>query len=143
MSDDDVMDRFRKLADPDRPSPRTAAPPRRPGVREPYVAFCAKDKPLRLDIRGRTAGHRIPYGYMPILTYTPRTFETLVITVSSMVIAIRGPRLEPIADAIGLLTCDFIQEYDPEYFLEPTDPNAPLVTSIVSKLRHGMSLDDE
>jgi hypothetical protein len=59
-----------------------------------------------------------------------------------MVIVIRGQHLEPIDDAIGLLTCDFIQEYDREHFLEPEDAHAPLITSIASKLRHGIELDD-
>jgi hypothetical protein len=144
---EDVLDKFRRLADPKRrtepPAPPQPALVHRPGALLPYVAFDAKDKALRLDIRGRKAGHRIPYGYMPILTYTPWTFAQLIITVSNLVVVVRGQRLEPIADAIGLLSCDFIQEYDPEHFLEPGDASAPFITSIETKLRHGMDLDGE
>ena len=139
MSEEDTIEKFRRLAAPR----RRIEPARLPGERLPYVAFDCKDNPIRLDIRGRTVGHRVPYGYMPLLTYTPWTFDKLMITVSNLVIVIRGERLEAIADAIGWLSCVFIQEYDPEHFLEPTDPKAPLVRSIESKLRHGMEMEDE
>lgn len=146
MHDDDVRNpedpitTFRRLADPRRwPEPRSAPKVAvRPGEREPYVAFKGNDRSPSLDIRGRTIGHRIPWSYQPILTYTPRSFDHLILTVSSLVVIVRGVRIEPIADALGLQSCAFIQEYDPTYFLEPTDPNAPLVTSIESRLRHGM-----
>ena len=144
MSEDDTIEKFRKLADPTRHAHGTA--PARPtayaGEREPYVAYRSVDRPRRLGVFASTFIHFIPYGYMPIPTLNPAATH-MIVTVSGMVLIVRGVGLLPVADAIGDGACEFIRQYEPMHFLEPTDRDAPIITSIESKLRHGISLEDE
>ncbi len=78
-----------------------------------------------------------------MVTHGPWDCTQLMVTTADLLLIIWGERLDPIADSIAAMTCHFIQEHDPRYFLEPTDPTAPFVARMESKLRHSMVLDAE
>ena len=129
----DPLAAFRKkpvLAEPEAVSSVT------PGVREPYKAFATKDKLRCIDIRTRTDGlaHAAGYTYLTNITYNRKTYGELMLTLSRMLVIIRGRNLRPIVDALKLHTCEFIQEFDPQEFDEPAEKGAPFVESIEVKL---------
>jgi hypothetical protein len=99
------------------------------------------DRSRYLYVRGRIVCHRIPWGHMPQVTHGPWDYTQLIVTTSDLVLLLWGERLDPIADTIASATCSLVQEFDPNYFMEPTDPNAPFIARVESKLRHGVTLD--
>ncbi len=131
---DDPISSFRQRFTP---RPATAVAPalvvNRAEEREAYLAFAAKDKVLRLDIRCRQGGlaHAVSYNYLLNLSYNRRSYSEFFLTVSGLTVMVKGRGLRPIIDALKMHTCEFIQEFDPEEFADPTDPNAPFVDSIV------------
>jgi hypothetical protein len=143
---DDPLSMFRRRVQP-KPAPAAKPQPslvvNRPGDREPYESFGTKDKVQRLDVRcgrrGNWIAHALPYNYLLNVSYNRRTFAEMFLTVSGLTIVIKGRWLRPVVDAIKLHTCDFIQEYDPEEFAEPSDPEAAFIESIAVEVMRGPS----
>lgn len=136
---DDPLNTFRQ-----RLAPRPASPAlvvNRPGERLPYEAFAAKDKLQRLDIRCRHGGlaHAVAYSYLLNISYNRKDYNEIFITVSGLTVMVKGRGLQPVVDALRMNLCEFIQEFDPEEFAPPADPNAPLVESIVVEVMRGLA----
>src|SRR5689334_11693217 len=135
---DDPLSIFRKR--PVVPRPVTPAPPA-PSVvsssedgRDAYEAFDVKDRVEGIAIRRRKGAmsYAIMYNYIHSVVYDDDSWTCLFLTVSGLHIEIRGRNLRPLADAIRLRCCDFIQEFRADRFLlpEPVDQSAPFVESI-------------
>ena len=107
--------------------------------REAYLAFAAKDKVLRLDIRCRQGGlaHAVSYNYLLNLSYNRRSYSEFFLTVSGLTVMVKGRGLRPIVDALKMHTCEFIQEFDPDEFADPTDPGVPFIDSIAVEVLRG------
>ncbi|ABB76069.1 hypothetical protein SAMN05216403_1378 [Nitrosospira multiformis ATCC 25196] len=101
-------------------------------ARQPYEAFAAKDKVLRLDIRCPSSdmGHSLPYNYITNITYKLSDYSEIFLTVSGITVTITGKNLRPVVEALKLHTCEFIQEYSSDKFIEHGDRNKPFVSSI-------------
>ena len=104
--------------------------------REPYKAFATKDKLRCIDIRTKHDGlaHAAGYTYLTNISYNRHTYGEILLTLSRMLVIIKGRNLRPIVDALKLQTCEFIQEFDPHEFDPPTDQTAPYVEFIEAKL---------
>jgi hypothetical protein len=149
MSDDPLGKFARKfvqprtaISGPARPSAPQPAPdyrePSAPGLPQAYEAFEAKDRVLCLEIRCRSGIHyTIPYAYMRATIFHHRTGAELFFSGAGLAVTIRGRSLHPVAQAIRLHTCDFVQEFDPEEFVipQPEDRGAPFVEAIAVEVR--------
>lgn len=100
--------------------------------RQPYEAFGAKDKVLRLEIHCPSSdmGHCFPYSYITNITYKLSDYSEIFLTVSGMTVTITGRNLRPVVEALKLHTCEFIREYNSDEFIEPRDRNKPFVSNI-------------
>jgi hypothetical protein len=123
----DPLETFRRR--PVAPTPtKTAASS---GVREPYQAFGTKDKLGRLDIRTNDGlCHAPAYNYLLDVSYDRRSYTSILLVFSFMLVRIRGQNLKPLIDAIKLHTCEFIAEFDPKEFDRPADPDATVVEGV-------------
>lgn len=135
MDNDDLIGFFRKRAQtPARatPAPSPELVVNRPAQKEAYVAFEAKDKVVRLDIRCAESGmaHAVAYSYLLNLAYDRKTYREFFITVSGMTVLVKGRGLKPIIDALKLHKCEFIQEFDAAEFASPVDATAPFIEAI-------------
>ena len=132
---DDPLAAFRKKGTT---SPDIAEASDGPGAggREPYKAFATKDKLRTLDIRTKDEGlsHAHAYTYLTNISYNRKTYGEVLLTMSRLLVTIKGRRLKPIVDALKLHTCEFIQEFDPQEFVDPADPDVAFVESIDVKL---------
>jgi hypothetical protein len=101
-------------------------------TRQLYEAFGTKDKVVRLSLRCASSdmGHSLQYNYITNITYKISDYSEIFLTVSGLTVTITGSNLKPIVDALHYHTCDFIQEYNPAQFIEPSDKNQPLVRKI-------------
>ena len=106
------------------------------GGREPYKALATKDKLRCIDIRTKADGlaHAAGYTYLTNISYNRHTYGEVLLTLSRMLVIIKGRNLRPIVDALKLHTCEFIQEFDAAEFDPPADQAAPFVESIEVKL---------
>lgn len=134
---DDPLKKFRAQFAP----PRAAAPElvvNRPGEKSPYVAFKAKDKVTRLDVRCKDGmAHAVSYSYLPNVSYTWRSHDGLFMTGSGLTVMVKGRALRPVIEAIKSGNCEFIQEFSPEDFIEPEDATAPYIESITVEVIRG------
>jgi hypothetical protein len=137
---DDPFTLFTRKPKPEAGRPPASAPkapppsaPNRPKAREAYEPFGAKDKVHCLDVRCARAGVdvAIPYHLLGAV-FTKRSHDGLFFSGAGLAVTIRGRNLRPIADAIRLYTCDFIQEFTPDAFQQPqpADPAAPFIEAI-------------
>ena len=101
-------------------------------TRQLYEAFGTKDKIIRLGLRCSSSdmGHSLQYNYITNVTYKLSDYSEIFLTVGGLTVTITGINLKPIVDALNHHTCDFIQEYDPAQFAEPSNKDQPLVRKI-------------
>lgn len=131
---DDPLSSFQQRYAPK--GPATKAPAvlvvNRPGERVPYEAFSTKDKVRRLDIRSGQGGlaHAVSYAYLLNVSYNRKTYAEIFLTVSGLTVMIKGRGLRPVVDALKQHSCEFLQQFDPEEFTEPSDPSLPYIESI-------------
>ena len=86
----------------------------------PYIAFEAKDKIKRLEIRRVMGAYRTPaYAYLLDIIFDGSHGTELVLLYSFMMIKIKGENLHPIILALQKSNCDFIQDFDPRAFAQP------------------------
>jgi hypothetical protein len=137
---DDPFTLFTRGRKPDPQQPPAAAPAAPPlpaplpgTAREAYEAFSPRDKVLCLDVRCARAGIdvAIPYHFLGAVI-SKHSQDGLFFTGAGLAVTIRGRNLRPIADAIRLRTCDYIQEFSPDAFEQPqpVDHGAPFIESI-------------
>jgi hypothetical protein len=98
---------------------------------EGYLAFGAKDKVQRLQIRRAGDMARAPgYAHLWDITYDAAFGSSFTLIYTFMFVLVRGKNLQRVVTAIELGTADFIQEFDPERWPAPSDPNAPVIEHI-------------
>jgi hypothetical protein len=123
----DPLAKFRKGTTSDKPA---ASLPQETGGLPPYVAFEAKDKIKRLEIRRVMGAYRTPaYAYLLDIVFDGLHGTELVLLYSFMMIKIKGENLHPVTLAIQKGNCDFIQDFDPRAFAPPA-PDAPRIDRI-------------
>lgn len=123
----DPLAAFRKSA-PAAPG-RSKSPD--PTSGEEYVAFGAKDKVTRLRVRRAMAPTRSPgYAYLLDVVYDGNYGTNFVLVFTFLMVLVRGKNLQPVVSALENGMADFIQEFDPDKWAKPTDPNAALIESI-------------
>jgi hypothetical protein len=111
-------------------------PPKGP---DEYVAFDAKDKVDRLQIRQANAQARSPgYGYLLDIAHDGPYGTNFVLYYSfMMMVLVEGRNLQPVVMALQMGTADFIQEYDPDKWPMPKDEKAPFIESIQIVVEQG------
>jgi len=111
-------------------------PPKEP---DEYMAFDAKDKVDRLQIRQANAQARSPsYGYLLDVAYDGPYGTNFVLYYSfMMIVRVEGRNLQPLIMALQMGTAEFIQEYDPERWSMPKDSKAPFIESIKIAIEQG------
>ena len=101
------------------------------GQSDEYVAFDAKDRLDRLRIRRAMAPTRAPgYAYLLDVVYDGPYGTNFVLVFTFMVVLVRGRNLQPVVAALEGGMAEFIQEFDPDRWKAPADPNAPFIESI-------------
>lgn len=101
------------------------------GQTDGYVAFDAKDKVERLRIRRAMAPTRSPgYAYLLDVVYDGPYGTNFVLVYTFLMVLVRGKNLQPVIAALEGGMADFIQEFDPDRWARPADPNAPVIESI-------------
>jgi hypothetical protein len=96
----DPLAAFRKkpvIAEQEAPAAATHA------LREPYKAFATKDKLRCIDIRTKTDGlaHAPGYTYLTNISYNRRTYGEVMLTLSRMLVIIKGPSVPMIMRQIA------------------------------------------
>ncbi len=105
--------------------------PTAPGGRSSYQAFDAKDKVDRLKVRRANAPTRSPgYNYLLDIAYDGPYGTNFVLIFTFMMVLVRGKNLQGVVTALEMGTADFIQEFDPDLWDKPTDPEAAIIDSI-------------
>jgi hypothetical protein len=125
---DDPFASFRRT-----PAPAAAAKAATKSGREPYEAFASKDNQRRgrVDIRRKDGfAHAIGYNFLIEICCDRRDWKSILLVASTVLVKIRGRNLRPVADALLLGSCQYIQEFTPEQFDAPEDAAAPYVESI-------------
>lgn len=104
-----------------------------------YVAFNAKDKVERLRIRrANDQTHSPVYGVLTNISYDGPFGTNFVLTYTFlMMVFVEGKNLLPVIAAIENGMADFIQEYDPDRWEMPKDPDAPFIESITIEMQEG------
>ena len=112
------------------------APPKGP---DEYLAFDAKDKVDRLQIRQANAQARSPgYGYLLDIAHDGPYGTNFVLYYSfMMMVLVEGRNLQPVVMALQMGTADFIQEFDPDKWPKPKDEKAPFIESIQITMEQG------
>ena len=130
----DPLAQYRK-----KPAAGVLAEPPPPKAPEEYVAFDAKDKLDRLQIRQANAQARSPgYGYLLDIAHDGPFGTNFVLYYSfMMIVLVEGRNLQPVVMALQMGTAEFIQEYDPEKWPMPKDPKAPFISSIKVMVEQG------
>lgn len=96
-----------------------------------YVAFDAKDKVTRLQIRSAMQPTHSPgYSYLMNILYDGPYGTNFVLVFHFMSVLVRGKNLQPVIAALQLGTAEFIQEFDETLWTMPKDEKAPVITSI-------------
>ena len=105
--------------------------PTAPGGRSSYQAFDAKDKVDRLKVRRANAPTRSPgYNYLLDIAYDGPYGTNFVLIFTFMMVLVRGKNLQGVVTALEMGTADFIQEFDPDLWDKPTDPESAIIDSI-------------
>jgi hypothetical protein len=130
----DPLAQYRK-----KPAAGVATEPPPPKAPDEYVAFDAKDKVDRLQIRQANAQARSPaYGYLLDVAYDGPFGTNFVLYYSfMMIVRVEGKNLQPLIMALQMGTAEFIQEFDPEKWPMPKDPKAPFIESIKIAVEQG------
>jgi hypothetical protein len=114
-------------------SPAPRAPEAVTGSRL-YEAFNAKDNQRhgRLKIFSKKGGmaHAPRYSYLPDVCFDSDDYTGFILITSTMLVKVKGRNLRPVAQAILLDTCEFIQEFREDKFDMPNDKEAPFIESI-------------
>ena len=125
MSNNDPLAQFRRT--PIAPS----GGPARPKETDEYVAFGGKDKVARLRIRRAMAPTRSPgYAYLMDVVYDGGYGTNFVLVYTFLMVLVRGKNLQSLIYALENGMADYIQEFDPDRWAKPTDPNAAFIESI-------------
>ena len=94
---------------------------------ETYVAFGAKDRVERLQIRRVTEMHRSPrYLHLSDVCYDGHYGLTCTLFFDELIVCMRGKNLQGMVAALQSGTADFIQEYHPDLWDKPGD-DAPII----------------
>jgi hypothetical protein len=96
-------------------------------------AFNPKDNQRRgrLNIRRKHGMSHAPgYNFIIDICYDEDHYSGILLILSTMLVKIRGRNLKPIADALLLGTCEYIQEFRDDIFDKPDDPAAPFDEAI-------------
>lgn len=96
-----------------------------------YVAFDAKDKVTRLQIRcAMQPTHAPGYGYLMNVMYDGPYGTNFVLVFHFMSVLVRGKNLQPVISALETGAAEFIQEFDETLWEQPKDEKTPVITSI-------------
>lgn len=118
-------DPFEKL----KTKPAAPANDKKTGEREEYAAFKVTNnrRQARIEIRQCLAAFHTP-SYFHLLDIIPDGYHgtELVLVFTFLVVEIKGRNLRPVYDAIKTGHCEYIQDFHPEAFLEPT-PQEPVI----------------
>ena len=99
---------------------------------EAFRLYKRKRKLYRLGLRpiGR-AWERVVYSHLNRIGEDGLNGKTLTLVFSTfLAVVIHGRNLRPIADAIDLEICEFVQQYDPARWPMPQDASAPFIESM-------------
>lgn len=99
---------------------------------EAFRLYKRKRKLYRIGIRAvDRAWERVVYSHLTRIAQDQTHGKALTLVFSTfMVVVIRGRNLLPIADAIDLEICEFVQQYDPARWAMPQDKSAPFIESM-------------
>ena len=96
-----------------------------------YIAFDAKDRVERLQIRCANAPTRAPgYGLLLDVAYDGTFGTNFVLSFTFMQVLVRGRNLQTVIAALEMSTAAFIQEFDPKRWERPKDRTLPIIESI-------------
>lgn len=101
-----------------------------------YVAFRSVDRPrVRLKIRPvgfawERLPNRLPNRLLLRIMENRNAGTDIVLVYSFLGVTIKGRNLQPMADAIEMERCLFIQEFDSRLHDKPADPAAPYIEKI-------------
>lgn len=121
---------------------------------ETYVAFAGKDRVERLQIRRALDPVRAPrYLHLYDITFDGHYGQTFTLYFEHMMVMVRGKNLQGLVAALQTGTVDFIQEYHPDLWPQPSDGepvidiihvavegNAPDAETLVKKRKRGDSV---
>jgi hypothetical protein len=111
--------------------PGSAADSLPPKGTDDYMAFDAKDKVDRLKIRRANDPTRSPgYAYLLDIVYDGPYGTNFVLVYTFLMVLVKGRNLQTVITALEMGTADFIQEFDPDRWQEPTDSKAPFIETI-------------
>jgi hypothetical protein len=134
---DDILAPFRKAP----LAPASAAAP--PEGKAEYVAFGTKDNVSGLRIRRRDfLTYATGYNFLLVAAYDDDRGTVIMLNFSFMKVKIEGKNLQNLVHAINAKKAEFVMEFDPDRWAEPTDANAPFITSIEVKITSEMSADE-
>ena len=124
----------RKPIEPGRPVRASEA---EAGAAEAYQAFQAKDKVERLRIRPAMEPWRAPnYNALVDIACNGKYGTNFVLMFTHMAVFVEGRNLQAVIAAIEAGTADFIQQFDAQEWLRPTNDSAPFIESIRCELYH-------
>lgn len=120
----DLLQRFRGGS----PSDKVLSGP----ARVTYQAFRRSDARIqRLKVRPRArAWERMHYGYLQRIVEDSIYGTQLGLVFTFAVVILQGRNLQAVAEAIDAEQCEFVQQFDPSRWEEPSDPKAPFIESI-------------
>lgn len=98
-----------------------------------YLAYRSVDRPrVRLKIRPVSfAWERLPNRMLLRIMENKNSGQDLVLVYSFLGVTIKGRNLQPVAEAIEMERCLFIQEFDPKLHDKPVDASAPFIEKII------------
>ena len=95
-----------------------------------YVGFGGKDRVERLKIRfAKGLTHAPGYFYLRNISYDGEHGTNCVLLFDFMVVLLKGKNLQSLISSLMLGTVDFIQEFNPDVWVKPSDDSA-LIESI-------------
>ena len=95
-----------------------------------YVAFGGKDRVERLKIRfANGLTHAPRYFYLRNISHDGEHGTNCVLLFEFMVVLLKGKNLQSLISSLMLGTVDFIQEFNPDVWLKPSD-DSPLIEAI-------------
>lgn len=118
------------------PAPASVVnPPQGPAE---YIAYSTKDKVRRLRIRpATTATHSPGYNLLLNISYDGDHGTNIMLVFTVMMVMVQGKNLQKLVFALENDMAEYIQEFDPGKWAQPTDANAAVIESIEVKVTGG------
>ena len=138
MMQDDILAPYRKT-----PLAAPASTATAPKGKAEYAAFGTKDNVPTLRIRRRDfLTYATAYNFLLVAAYDDDRGTIIMLNFSFMKVKIEGRNLQNLVHAINSKKVEFIMEFDPDRWAEPTDANAAFIGSIEVKITGDVPADE-